>query len=63
MYGQDWEDTAMVTLQYPSGVFATLVLGAIAVAMVQAVIATLEPRLLPPMVPIGVPNIEFALEL
>lgn len=24
MYGQDWEDTAMVTLQYPSGVFATL---------------------------------------
>jgi predicted dehydrogenase len=24
IYGQDWEDTAMVTLQYPSGIFATL---------------------------------------
>lgn len=24
MYGEDWEDTAMLTLQYPSGVFATL---------------------------------------
>ena len=24
IYGQEWEDTAMVTLQYPSGVFATL---------------------------------------
>ncbi len=24
MYGQDWEDTAMVTLEFPSGVFATL---------------------------------------
>ena len=24
MYGNDWEDTAMLTLQYPSGVFATL---------------------------------------
>ncbi len=24
MYGQEWEDTAMLTLEYPSGVFATL---------------------------------------
>ncbi|CAN5462382.1 Gfo/Idh/MocA family oxidoreductase [soil metagenome] len=24
MYGQEWDDTAMVTLEYPSGVFATL---------------------------------------
>ena len=24
MYAQDWEDSAMLTLQYPSGVFATL---------------------------------------
>jgi predicted dehydrogenase len=24
MYGEDWEDTAMLTLQYPSGVFASL---------------------------------------
>jgi predicted dehydrogenase len=24
MYGQTWEDTAMLTLEYPSGVFATL---------------------------------------
>ena len=24
MYGNEWEDTAMVTLEYPSGVFATL---------------------------------------
>jgi len=24
MYGGDWDDTAMVTLEYPSGVFATL---------------------------------------
>lgn len=24
MYGQDWEDTAMLTLEFPSGVFATL---------------------------------------
>lgn len=24
MYGQSWEDTAMVTLQYPSGAFATI---------------------------------------
>lgn len=24
VYHQDWEDTAMVTLQYPGGVFATL---------------------------------------
>lgn len=24
MYGKDWEDTAMLTLEYPSGVFATL---------------------------------------
>jgi len=24
MYGQDWEDTAMVTVEYPSGVFATI---------------------------------------
>ena len=24
MHGQDWEDTAMLTLQYPSGVFASL---------------------------------------
>ena len=24
MYGEDWEDTAMVTLEYPSGAFATI---------------------------------------
>ena len=24
MYGEDWEDTAMLTLQFPGGVFATL---------------------------------------
>jgi predicted dehydrogenase len=24
MYGQDWEDTAMVTVEYPCGVFATI---------------------------------------
>ncbi len=24
MYGEDWEDTAMLTLEYPSGVFASL---------------------------------------
>lgn len=24
VYGQDWEDTAMVTIEFPSGVFATL---------------------------------------
>lgn len=24
MYGQDWEDTAMVSLTYPSGIFATI---------------------------------------
>ncbi len=24
MYGKDWEDTAMLTLEYPSGIFATL---------------------------------------
>jgi len=24
MYGKDWDDTAMLTLEYPSGIFATL---------------------------------------